>query len=65
MVFEHRTSKDVFLVEFLSKIDYLHRGFLRGFVPFIAVASAGIVNVLMIRQNELTKGIAVFDQYVV
>lgn len=41
------------------------RGFARGFVPFVAVAAAGIVNVLMIRQNELTKGIAVFDEFVI
>ena len=40
------------------------RALVRGLVPFFAVASAGIVNVLMIRQNELTKGIAVFDEFV-
>ncbi len=36
---------------------------MRGFVPFVAVAMAGCVNVLMIRQNELIKGIAVFDEF--
>ena len=40
------------------------RALIRGFVPFVAVAMAGCVNVLMIRQNELLKGIAVFDEYV-
>ena len=40
------------------------RGFMRGFVPFVAVAMAGCVNVLMIRQKELTGGVAVFDEFV-
>jgi hypothetical protein len=39
-------------------------GFIRGFVPFVAVALAGCVNVLTIRQNEFIKGVAVFDEFV-
>ena len=40
------------------------RGLVRGFVPFVAVAMAGCVNVTMIRQNELRRGVAVFDEFV-
>jgi hypothetical protein len=37
-------------------------GLIRGIVPFSAVVGAGILNLAITRQQELTEGIVVFDE---
>lgn len=40
----------------------LERPLLRSFIPFVAVATAGAINVALMRSNELLEGIAVKDE---
>eukprot|EP00164_Ancoracysta_twista_P004654 GFYU01006287.1.p1 GENE.GFYU01006287.1~~GFYU01006287.1.p1 ORF type:complete len:330 (+),score=76.00 GFYU01006287.1:82-1071(+) len=37
-------------------------GLIRATVPFLAVASAGVMNVFLIRKNELSEGVDLFDE---
>ena len=51
-----------FLVPRLKSLKPNTRMILGRLVPFAAVVSAGIVNVFLMRSEELKKGITVFDR---